>query len=57
MARLNAGQPVDPSLVYFRATPTFDAPEGPHAWLNESIFVASGRRAPDRVEVDFFRVL
>lgn len=57
MARLNAGQPVDPGLVYFRATPTFDAPDGPHAWLNESIFVASGRRSPDRVEVDFFQVL
>ncbi len=57
MARLNAGQPVDPALVYFRTAPTFDAPEGPHAWLNDSLFIASGRRAPDSVQIAFFRVL
>ena len=57
MAQLNAGQSVDPDLVYFRAAPTFDAPEGPHAWLNESIFIASGRRMPNEVHIAFFRVL
>jgi hypothetical protein len=57
MARLNAGQPVDPALVYFRTIPSFDAPAGPHAWLNDSIFIASGRRAPDSVQIAFFRVL
>lgn len=57
MARLNAGQVVDPALVYFRTAPTFDAPAGPHAWLNESIFIATGRRLPNDVQIAFFRVL
>ncbi|MBL8550776.1 MAG: DUF3237 domain-containing protein [Hyphomonadaceae bacterium] len=54
MARLNAGEIVDPALVYFRSAPVFDAPDGPHAWLNESLFIAAGRRRPDRVEIDVY---
>jgi hypothetical protein len=25
---------------YFRANPTFDAPDGPHVWLADRIFVS-----------------
>lgn len=57
MARLNAGQSVDPALVYFRTAPKFDAPAGPHDWLNDSIFICSGRRRPNDVQVAFYRVL
>ncbi len=28
---------------YVRTTPTFDAPQGPHDWLNKAIFVGSLR--------------
>jgi hypothetical protein len=56
MARLLAGERVDPSLVYFRAAPTFEAPDGPHGWLNENLFVSAGRRAPDAVEIRIYRV-
>ena len=47
MARLAAGETVDPSLLYFRTTPFFEtAADGPHAWMNKSCFVATGRRDP-----------
>lgn len=57
MARLAAGEPQDPSSYYFRASPEFEAPPGPHRWLSESTFVCVGRRWPDSVELDMFRVL
>ena len=39
-ARLDAGADVDPSGYYFRTAPVFDAPEGPHGWLADRLFVA-----------------
>jgi hypothetical protein len=54
--RLLAGERVDPSLVYFRAVPTFDAPDGPHRWLTENVFVTAGQRRPDSVEIRFYLV-
>ena len=57
MERMSRGEAVDPSLVYFRTVPVFEAPEGPYAWLNGSIFVASAARLPDRVQIAVFEVL
>ncbi|OJU11563.1 MAG: hypothetical protein BGN86_06025 [Caulobacterales bacterium 68-7] len=57
MARLAAGERVDPLLYYFRGAPTFEVPPGPHRWLAESVFVCVGRRWPEGVELDVFRVL
>ena len=54
--QLLAGQPVDPSLVYFRAAPTFEVGPGPHAWLTESLFLSAGTRRPDSVELRFYQV-
>jgi hypothetical protein len=56
MRRLLAGERVDPSLVYFRAAPSFEAPAGPHGWLTENLFVSAGTRHPDAVEIRFYRV-
>ena len=56
MARLAAGEAVDPALYYFRGAPSFEAPSGPHRWLSESLFVCSGARAPRAVVIDFYRV-
>jgi len=56
MQRLAAGEPVDPSEYYFRATPSFDAPAGRHEWLNRGIFVCTGVRYPDAVKLWFWRV-
>ncbi len=56
MRRLLAGERVDPSLIYFRAAPTFEAPAGPHGWLSENLFVSAGKRAPDGVEIRVYKV-
>jgi hypothetical protein len=57
LARLARGQIVDPALVYFRTVPTFEAPDGPYAWLNLSIFIGTAARLPDRVQIKVFEVL
>jgi hypothetical protein len=57
MAKLAAGERVDPSLYYFRASPQFDVQPGPHGWLMENTFVCVGKRWPESVELEFYRVL
>ncbi len=32
---------------YFRCTPYFRAPDGPHEWLNRTVIVGGGERHPD----------
>ena len=56
MERLARGEPVDPTLVYFRTTPVFEAPAGACDWLNRSLFLASAARLPDRVRLRIFEV-
>jgi Protein of unknown function (DUF3237) len=56
LARMRAGQPVDPSEVYFRGAPRFEAPEGPHGWLNRHLFVATLARETDGVHLQVFAV-
>lgn len=56
IARLSAGEDVDPALYYFRTTPVFDVSAGPHAWLPRSVFIARGIRKPDHVVIEFFEV-
>lgn len=57
MARLAAGEVVDPASYYFRASPQFEVQPGPHQWLSENTFICAGKRWPDAVEIDIFRVL
>lgn len=56
MARLRAGEAVDPALYYFRAAPVFDVGPGPHQWLTESLFISIGARLPDEVRLAFYSV-
>lgn len=56
LGRLRAGETVQPSEYYFRATPVFEAPDGVHGWLNETIFVASILPAGKQITVDVYRV-
>lgn len=56
IARLMRGEPVDPQAIYFRCVPTFEVSDDRLRWLTESIFVGTGARYPDRVEMRFFRV-
>jgi len=56
LARLRAGETVDPSEFYFRSVPVFEAPKGPHGWLNDAIFVASLCRDGADVVIAVYRV-
>lgn len=56
IARLNRGETVDPSEIYFRTTPRFETAAPRYRWLMQHLFVASGARYPDRVELRYFLV-
>ena len=56
MAKLALGEPVGPGAIYFRGVPTFEVSSPALAWLTESIFIATGARFPDRVEMSLYRV-
>jgi hypothetical protein len=56
MAKLAAGEPVDPAQVYFRTAPRFETAAPAYRWLMRHLFVASAVRYPDRVEMRYFRV-
>lgn len=57
MQRLNAGETVDPSLIYFRAVPKFETAAPELEWLMRSVFIATGERYPNGVIIRFWRVL
>jgi hypothetical protein len=57
MERLSRGEPVDPRTVYFRTVPVFEAPAGPYGWLNQSVFIATAERLPDKVHLSIFEVV
>lgn len=56
MQRLNAGQIVDPALVYFRTVPKFETSAPALQWLTRSVFVGVGERSPNEVIVRFYRL-
>lgn len=56
MARMAAGEEVDPAEYYFRTNPRFRAPEGKYDWLNKKIFIASGARYKAGIKLWFFAV-
>jgi hypothetical protein len=53
-ARLRAGERVEPDEYYFRTIPRFEAPAGPHEWLNNRIFVASIAPSAGKVTIDVY---
>ncbi|HYF18657.1 MAG TPA: DUF3237 domain-containing protein [Ramlibacter sp.] len=53
-AKLIRGEPVDPSLVYFRCFPALETASRALGWVNERLFVGSGVRRPAQVEMRFF---
>lgn len=52
--RLMRGEAVDPALVYFRCSPSFEVADGPWRWLAQHLFVGTGVRRPDAVEMAFY---
>jgi len=56
MTRLLAGEPVDPSEVYFKTMPTFETAAPRLQWLTRSVFVGTGERQPLSVAIRFWRL-
>lgn len=56
LARIAQGELVDPTLYYFRATPTFETGSATYHWLNNLVAVCSGARTQDAVILDFYTV-
>jgi hypothetical protein len=56
-AAAQAGAPPRPG--YFRCTPYFRAPEGPHDWLNRTVIIGGGERKsnPDHSVFRYYAVL
>jgi hypothetical protein len=46
MARLAAGEVVDPKTYYFRIAPVFETASKKYDWLNRIVAVGTGRRDP-----------
>lgn len=55
--KLINGESVDPSEVYFRCTPIMETAIAEFKWIEERVFVGTGIRHPDCVELTFFEVL
>lgn len=56
IAKLARGEPVDPAFVYFRCVPRFETAAPSLAWMMERLFVGTGARRPDRVELRVFEL-
>ncbi len=56
IAKLVRGEPVDPASIYFRCVPTFEVSTPRLQWLTESVFVGTGARFPDNVQISMFRL-
>ncbi len=55
--KLIAGESVDPGAYYFRCAPMFETAAPAHQWLTRTVFVGSGARHPDSVELRFYAVM
>jgi hypothetical protein len=55
--KLAPGDTVDPSLYYFRCTPTFETPAGKHDWLTRHVFIGLGERFEQGNKITYYTVL
>lgn len=56
LSRLRAGEQVPAEEFYMRAAPVFDAPNGPHRWLSERLFICSLAPAGGRILIEVYEV-
>ena len=56
IAKLVRGEHVSPEAIYFRCVPTFEVSSPALEWLTQSIFIGSGARFPDSVQISIFRL-
>lgn len=57
IARLAAGEVVDPATYYFRMSAAFETSAAQYAWLNKLLAIGNGRREPSGPIYDVFEVL
>ena len=57
LARIAQGEPVDPSLYYFRTVMRFEAADPSLDWLNRIIGIARGMRERLAVKLDVYELL
>lgn len=57
LARVAAGEQVDPSLYYMRTHPRLESGDPRYSWLNRTIFVGTGARLAAGVRIEFFEVV
>jgi hypothetical protein len=57
MARIAAGEEVEPSEYYLRNTPYFETAAEKYDWLNRIVAIGVGRRMPDHAAYDIFEIL
>lgn len=56
MQRLRAKEPVSAREYYMRGAPVFDAPDGPHRWLSEHLFICSIAPSSEAIRIAVYLV-
>jgi hypothetical protein len=56
IAKLAAGEDVDPSKYYMRTAARLETGDANYAWVNHTLFVCSGVRRASAVEIGFYAV-
>lgn len=56
IARLAAGEDVDPTTYYMRTTARLESGDPKYDWVNHTIFVCAGIRRASAVEIDYYKV-
>jgi hypothetical protein len=57
IAKLIRGEAVPHERVYFRCVPSFEVESPSLHWMTQSIFIGTGARYADRVEMRFYEVM
>jgi hypothetical protein len=56
IARISAGELVDPSEYYFRTVPRIETSAQQYDWMNRRLFVCKGIRLPDGVKIRYYLI-
>lgn len=56
IARLAAGEDVDPATYYMRTTARLETGDDRYSWVNHQLFVCSGVRKASAVEIAYYKV-
>jgi len=54
--KMKRNEAVGRDEYYMRVSPKFDAPDGPHAWLNKHVFVGVAEKIPGANRIHYFVV-